>query len=157
MSPVPRTARRLGLASVVLLASFYLTTQKPEKRFDPLREQLESPIAADRAWAVFRLAHSAGGSPEALRRLLPMLSDQDPLVRSRVAEGLSHFRAQAELVVIRLDPAVHDQSPTVREAAVLAVGRLAPAGNACGLLRYALRDPESKIRDQAASSLAACR
>jgi len=157
MRPVPRTVRRLGLAAVILLSSFGITTQNPPKRFDPLQEKLESPFAEERAWAAFRLAHSAGGSPMALSRLLPMLNDKDPLVRSRVAEGLSHFRADAELVVSRLDPAVHDQSPSVREAAVLAVGRLAPAGNACDLLRYALRDPEPTIRDQAASSLAACR
>ncbi|MGH7148361.1 MAG: HEAT repeat domain-containing protein, partial [Nitrospiraceae bacterium] len=104
--------------------------------------------------SVLCLAGCVQDSPPSSRertvsRLLELLRDEGPEMRRTAAESLGKIgdpRAADSIL-----PLIHDPAAIVREASVLAIGRVKPTATdgVVGLLTQALEDPVESVRQAA--------
>lgn len=140
--------------SVILLALSSVAPARRENRVDIALGAMRALPPSDRAWAVHQLGHLDPPDPGlSVPVLLALLADPTPVVRARAAEGLSHFDEEADVILKKLEPALHDSDAMVRACAYTAVSRLAPAGDSVEQLKAGLRDTDPAIRKEAESSL----
>ena len=135
--------------SVTLLGLSSIVPARRENRVDVALEVLRELPPSDRAWAAHELGHLDPPDPGlSVPVLLALLADPAPLVRARAAEGLSHFDEDAEVILKKLEPALHDADAMVRASGYTAVSRLAPAGDSVEQLKAGLRDTDPAIRKE---------
>jgi HEAT repeat protein len=120
---------------------------------DPAAAELLIAALKDRRHAASRVAVHVDRSPQHLAaRLLPLLTDADPLVRRWAATLLGRYRDVLEL---ERDLALvsHDSEPGVRKAAVQSLGRIGETLAGVTALRL-LNDPVPFVRAAAARAIA---
>jgi hypothetical protein len=144
-----RAIRGIAFA-VTLLGLSLIGPAREEKRVQVALELVRELTPSDRAWAAHELGHLDPPDPGLRVPVLSaLLADPASLVRARAAEGLSHFDGDAEVILKKLEPALHDADATVRACAFTAVSRLAPAGDSVETLKAGLRDIDPAIRKEA--------
>lgn len=96
-----------------------------------------------------RWADAEDGEPCVTRLLELVESDPDPEVRAAAVLALADARAEGALPA--LSRAARSDTPRVQQMALVALGELAPAGDAAtlALVRAALADPAPALRFQA--------
>ena len=92
---------------------------------DKLLEELSSKDDGDRIKAVRWLQHRQGEATKIVPALIESLKDVQPDIRWSAAIGLGYYGTQAESAIPALEKAKGDSDARVREAARVAISRIA--------------------------------
>ena len=136
-------------------------TPAQPNRVAELRAKLKDPDMSVRLKAVEELGPMAESSPEAVDALMEAVSDSDPMVRRFVAYGLSDVKAPSAAVIAALTKLLRETEMEPRQAAVLALYKLAPRVEAdsvrdlAAALAVAAADKDEMVRIQAIMALGA--
>lgn len=89
-----------------------------------------------------------------IEQLISLLTNQDPYIRYRAAEGIGEAKEKGKNAVPTLIQIIHDPEPDVREKVAFALGEIGkPASLATNELVKLLNDEDQEIRAMAAYSL----
>lgn len=130
-------------------------------RVAELRAKLRDPDMSVRLKAVEELGPMAESSPEAVDALMEAVSDSDPMVRRFVAYGLSDVKAPSAAVIVALTKLLRDAELEPRQAAALALSKLAPRVEAdsvrdlAAALAAATADKDEMVRTSALMAVGA--
>ncbi len=132
-----------GAAAIVLVAGYFMFSGTNDAAM------LERGNREQRLAAIQALETKASSS--AAETLVKYIADPDIEIARRVLVALGRMKAVAPLDMIR--PALADQRPEIREAAVAAIGMRGLAGDPAAIREVLRKDPSVNVRLAAASTL----